>query len=204
MTSSSEVETAIAARAEVPRGGDPHRPRHRALRGRDHGAHQEQPAGADGLPGGEQGGFPDDPRPERRRQASGPAMLFLAPGDEVTRAKARTCRTTDPPRRGSLQIAGEPGLRQDLVRIQTMDPGAITAERDELYEEAVGSSWKASAAPCRSRRNFGIGSTRAARLMDLMARTARWAPTRVPGPRGADDAGGLGPGAGNAPTANQS
>ena len=100
-------------------------------------------------------------------------MLFLAPGAmKMTRSQG-TYLSDDEIRRvvDHCKSQASPVYEQDLVRIQTMDPGAITAERDELYEEAVRiilESQRGSVSLLQ--RNFGIGYTRAARLMDLMAK----------------------------------
>ncbi len=99
-------------------------------------------------------------------------MLFLAPGAlKMTRGQG-TYLSDEEIRRvvDHAKAQAKPEYEQDLVRIQEVDTGAL-GEKDELYEEAVRiilQSQRGSVSLIQ--RNFGIGYTRAARLIDMMAK----------------------------------
>lgn len=99
-------------------------------------------------------------------------MLFLAPGAlKMTRGQG-TYLSDEEIRRvvDHVKGQGKPEYEQDLVRIQEVDSSAL-GEKDELYEEAVRiilESQRGSVSLIQ--RHFGIGYTRAARLIDMMAK----------------------------------
>lgn len=99
-------------------------------------------------------------------------MLFLAPGAlKMTRGQG-TFLSDEEIRRvvDHAKSQGKPEYEQDLVRIQEVD-SSVLGEKDELYEEAVRiilESQRGSVSLIQ--RHFGIGYTRAARLIDMMAK----------------------------------
>ncbi len=99
-------------------------------------------------------------------------LLFLAPGAlKMTRGQG-TFLSDEEIRRvvDHVKSQAEAQYEQDLVRIQEVD-ASVLGEKDELYEEAVRvilSSQRGSVSLIQ--RNFGIGYTRAARLIDMMAK----------------------------------
>lgn len=99
-------------------------------------------------------------------------MLFLAPGAlKMTRGQG-TYLSDEEIRRvvDHAKSQAKPEYEQDLVRIQEVDSSVI-GEKDELYDEAVRiilQSQRGSVSLIQ--RNFGIGYTRAARLIDMMSK----------------------------------
>lgn len=99
-------------------------------------------------------------------------LLFLAPGAlKMTRGQG-TFLSDEEIRRvvDHVKAQAPPQYEQDLVRSQELEAGP-TGEKDDLYEDAVRvvlESQRGSVSLIQ--RQFGIGYTRAARLVDMMAK----------------------------------